>query len=167
MTFFYDRFEFEQGSRLTGIWVWPWPGDPGVDNVALVSQVRLGAGQDGSLECDFLSSHLPWAAGGVHGVGPEGDPWLVVVQMAPRAAAGELVASMPEELRAIVTSVGVDTATGTLTVLISDHLSVRLGDVSNLADKLARLLAQVRTGLDEVCELDVSTAEIGVVKCVA
>lgn len=94
MTFFYDRFEFEQGSRLTGIWMWPWPGDPGADNVALVSQVRLGAGQDGSLECDFLSSHLPWAAGGVHGVGPEGDPWLVVVQMAPRAAAGELVGSV-------------------------------------------------------------------------
>ena len=93
MTYFYNRFEFEPGSRLTGIWSWPWRGDPAVDLVALVSHVRLGPGQDGSLESDFLSSHLPWAFGGFHGVGPDGDPWLVVVQVAPRSAAGGLVRS--------------------------------------------------------------------------
>lgn len=93
MTYFYDRFEFEPGSRLTGIWSWSWRSDPAVDLVALVSHVRLGPGQDGSLESDFLSSHLPWAFGGFHGVGPDGDPWLVMVQVAPRSAAAELVGS--------------------------------------------------------------------------
>ena len=93
MTYFYDRFEFEPGSRLTGIWSWPWRRDPAVDLVALVSHVRLGPGQDGSLESDFLSSHLSWAFGGFHGVGPDGDPWLVVVQVAPKSAADELVGS--------------------------------------------------------------------------
>ncbi len=93
MTYLYDRVDFEPGSRLTGIWTWPWRGDPGADLVTLVSHVRLGPGQDGSLECDFLSSHLPWAFGGFHGVGPDGDPWLVMVQVAPRSAAGELVGS--------------------------------------------------------------------------
>jgi hypothetical protein len=93
VTYFYDRFEFEPGSRITGIWMWPWRGDPGADLVALVSHVRLGPGQDGSLESDFLSSHLPWAFGGFHGVGPDGDPWLVVVQVAPRSAAADVVGS--------------------------------------------------------------------------
>ena len=90
MTFIYDRFWFDHGSRLTGVWLWPWQGDADHDDlVALVSQVYLGDGQDGALEADFLCSHLPWAFGGIHGVGPEGDPWLIAIQVAP-AAASEL-----------------------------------------------------------------------------
>ncbi len=87
MTFIYDRFWFDHGSRLTGVWLWPWHGDPDHDDlVALVSQVYLGDGQDGALEADFLCSHLPWTFGGIHGVGPEGDPWLIVIQLVPAAA---------------------------------------------------------------------------------
>ena len=87
MTFIYDRFWFDPGSRLTGVWLWPWQGDTDHDDlVALVSQVYLGDGQDGALEADFLCSHLPWAFGGIHGVGPEGDPWLIVIQVVPAAA---------------------------------------------------------------------------------
>lgn len=93
MTFFYDRFWFEPGSRLTGVWLWPWPGGDSGEWVALVSHVRLGSGQDGGLESDFLCSHLPWAFGGFHGVGPGGDPWLVVIQAAPARAARELAGS--------------------------------------------------------------------------
>lgn len=87
MTFIYDRFWFDNGSRLTGVWLWPWQGDADHDDlVALVSQVYLGDGQDAALEADFLCSHLPWAFGGIHGVGPEGDPWLIVIQVVPAAA---------------------------------------------------------------------------------
>ena len=87
MTFIYDRFWFDPGSRLTGVWLWPWQGDADHDDlVALVSQVYLGDGQDGDLEADFLCSHLPWAFGGIHGVGPEGDAWLIVIQIVPAAA---------------------------------------------------------------------------------
>jgi hypothetical protein len=87
VTFIYDRFWFDPGSRLTGVWLWPWHGDADDDDlVALVSQVYLGEGQDGALEADFLCSHLPWAFGGIHGVGPEGDPWLIVIQVVPAAA---------------------------------------------------------------------------------
>jgi hypothetical protein len=42
---------------------------------------------------------------------------------------------------------------------------VRLGDSQNLDEKLARLLKQVRSGLDGVCQLDVSTSDAGVVPC--
>lgn len=83
------------------------------------------------------------------------------------AAAGDLISSMPQEVRAVTTSVGVDTGTSTITITISDRLTVRLGDTTALADKLARLLAQLRGGLDGVCELDVSTPEIGQVECSA
>lgn len=93
MTYFYDRFWFESGSRLTGVWLWPWPGDESADNLVLISHVRLGAGQDGVLESDFLSSHLPWAFGGFHGVDADGDPWLVVIQVAPAHVASRLVDS--------------------------------------------------------------------------
>lgn len=93
MTYFYDRFFFEPESRLTGVWLSPWRGDEFGDHVALVSHVRLGAGQDGALESDFLSSHLPWAFGGFHGVDPSGDPWLIVIQISPSEAARELANS--------------------------------------------------------------------------
>lgn len=91
MTYFYDRFFFDPGSRLTGFWTWRWPGDADADNVALVSHIRLGEMQDGELETNFLSSHLPWTYGGFHGVDPHGDPWLVVIQICPRNTAAKLV----------------------------------------------------------------------------
>ena len=93
MTFIYDSMWFEPGSRLTGIWQWPWPGDDDADDLmVLLSKVSLGDGQDGALESDFLSSHTAWAFGGIHGVGPDGSPWLVLAQIAP-AVAGALVSS--------------------------------------------------------------------------
>ena len=84
MTFLYENFWLESGSRLTGTWLWPWRGsEEGQDLVVLISKVTLGINQDGSMECDFLSSHVPWAFGGIHGVGPSGDPWLMLAQIAP------------------------------------------------------------------------------------
>ncbi len=88
---------------------------------------------------------------------------------APYAAVAELVSSLPPEIRDITQSVGVDASTGTLTVVLAndqpDGVSVRLGDEQGLDEKLARLLRQVRKGLDGVCALDVSTSDAGVVPC--
>lgn len=88
MSWLFDNFWFEPGSRMTGIWLWPRRGTHDTrDDVVLFSLIRLGAGQDGALESDFTSSHLPWAFGGIHGVGPDGSPWLLVAQVAPQPAA--------------------------------------------------------------------------------
>ncbi|MEI7546781.1 MAG: FtsQ-type POTRA domain-containing protein [Actinomycetota bacterium] len=84
---------------------------------------------------------------------------------APYASAAQLVVALPTEIRSITTSVGVDTATGGLTMLLSGSVKVRLGDLRNLDEKLARLLGQVRQGLSGRCELDVSTDEVGAVPC--
>ena len=88
---------------------------------------------------------------------------------APYAAVAELVSSLPPEIRDVTQSVGVDASTGTLTMVLAndqpDGVSVRLGDERGLDEKLARLLRQVRKGLDGVCALDVSTSDAGVVPC--
>lgn len=86
------------------------------------------------------------------------------------SAAAQLVVGLPDEIRALTQSVGVDAATGTLTLALDGSLDgstvpVRLGDAKNLDEKLARLLLQIRSGLDGVCGLDVSTGDAGVVRC--
>lgn len=89
---------------------------------------------------------------------------------APYASAGLLVLALPSEVRRITRSIGVDSSTGTLSMVLAspddgkaDPIQIRLGDDKALDDKLARLLQQVRTGLDGVCSIDVSTSEVGVV----
>ena len=86
---------------------------------------------------------------------------------APYASAASLVVAMPAEIRTLVASIGLDSATGTLSIQLSSGakkpIDVRLGDSSGLDDKLARLLSQVRKGLGGVCSLDVATSEVGVV----
>ncbi|MEQ1701232.1 MAG: FtsQ-type POTRA domain-containing protein [Ilumatobacteraceae bacterium] len=86
------------------------------------------------------------------------------------ASAAQLIVGLPEEIRGITQSVGVDAATGTLSLALDGEVDgttvpVRLGDAKNLDEKLARLLLQIRSGLDKVCGLDVSTSDAGVVYC--
>jgi cell division septal protein FtsQ len=88
----------------------------------------------------------------------------------PYGSAGVLVVSLPPEIRRVTKSIGVDSSTGTLSMVLAspadsntDPIQVRLGDDKALDDKLARLFQQVRTGLDGVCSIDVSTSEVGVV----
>ena len=85
-------------------------------------------------------------------------------------AAAQLVVGLPDEIRSILQSIGVDAATGTLSLALDGVVDgttvpVRLGDAKNLDEKLARLLLQIRSGLDDVCGLDVSTSDAGVVYC--
>ena len=88
---------------------------------------------------------------------------------APYASVAELVSSLPPEIRDITMSVGVDAGTGTLTMVLAndqpDGVGIRLGDAQAIDEKLARLLKQVRTGLDGICQIDVSTSDAGVVPC--
>jgi len=90
---------------------------------------------------------------------------------APYADAALLVRSLPGEIRVLTRAVVLDSAVGTMSLLLSpsasasseDPVVVRLGDAENLDAKLVRLLGQVRSGLEGVASLDVSTEEIGVV----
>ena len=88
---------------------------------------------------------------------------------APYASVAELVSSLPAEIRNITLSVGVDAGTGTLTMVLANDqphgVGVRLGDAKALDEKLARLLQQVRSGVDGVCEIDISTSDAGIVPC--
>jgi len=90
------------------------------------------------------------------------------------ASVAELVVALPDEIGAITRSVGADPVTGTLTLFLGGDgiasggdsvLGARLGNPDDLDQKLARLLLQVRDGLDGVCGLDVSTSVAGVVRC--
>lgn len=87
----------------------------------------------------------------------------------PYAAAGRLVLALPAEIRSLLVDMGLDSGTGLLSLQLRGSadrtVEVRLGDESALDDKLARLLQQIRRGLDDICGLDVSTSEVGLVKC--
>jgi cell division protein FtsQ len=87
------------------------------------------------------------------------------------AAAAQLWIAVPPEIRAITESITVDTAAGTLGMVLrrpeeavgESTIDVRLGDPSNMPDKLARLLQIVRRGLDTTIPIDVSSQDVGVV----
>ena len=92
MGYFFDTFYFEPGSRMTGIWHAGTDLDTQVELVATASLVRFGKDQHDQLEADFLGSHLPFHFGGFHGVGPDGQPWAMMLQIAP-APLADLVGS--------------------------------------------------------------------------
>jgi hypothetical protein len=84
MGYFFDRFPFEVGARMTGVWT----ARPGrAQDAAMAHLIGLGPGQDAFAESPFVGAHLPLQAGGLHGVGPDGQAWLVVVQSAPAGIA--------------------------------------------------------------------------------
>lgn len=94
MGYFYNEFPFPAGSRLTGLWTAPLRVDAAQEVVATATLVQLGRLQHDVVESDFLSAHLPFHLGGFHGMGPDGWPWTVLLQLAPVSAAG-LVAADP------------------------------------------------------------------------
>ena len=95
MGYFFTEFWFEPGSRMTGIWTAESRVDPSGDLVAFAHKIELGQDQDGSVEADFLGAHLPFHSGGFHGVGPDGHPWAVMLQVAPKAAAALVGSTNP------------------------------------------------------------------------
>jgi len=87
MGYLYANLPFAPGSRLTGVWTLPDRYDATADCLAYGQLVWLGSGQDPDVESDFLSAHVPFAIGGLHGVGPDGEPWTYLVQVMPADAA--------------------------------------------------------------------------------
>ncbi|MEQ1872113.1 MAG: FtsQ-type POTRA domain-containing protein [Ilumatobacteraceae bacterium] len=84
---------------------------------------------------------------------------------APYSATAQLVLGLPSEIRSITESVSLNAATGALALQFTGDTLVQLGDASNMDEKLARLLSVVRGGLDGICQIDVSTREVGSVPC--
>jgi hypothetical protein len=68
------------GSRMTSVWHHRRDERDRSGDWALMHFVELGADQHVEVEGDFLSSHLPFSAGGIGGVFPNGKPWLLVLQ---------------------------------------------------------------------------------------
>jgi hypothetical protein len=88
MGYFFNTFDFEPGSRMTGVWQAGASLDAGADLIATAGLVQFGRDQHDELEADFLGSHLPFHFGGFHGVGPDGHPWAMMLQVSPVSAAG-------------------------------------------------------------------------------
>ena len=83
---------------------------------------------------------------------------------APWAAAAQMVAALPAEIRAITTAAAVDAGTGDLGLVLQPAITVRLGGFAGVDAKLARLLQSVRDGLLGIVSIDVSTAEVSVTR---
>lgn len=92
------------------------------------------------------------------GVGPDLEPGSMSGTQFAQAA--QMVGALPSELRAITESASVDATTGDLGLRLAGGVEVRVGTFDRLDAKLARLLQQVRDGLDGVGRLDVSTDEV-------
>jgi cell division protein FtsQ len=83
----------------------------------------------------------------------------------PFASAAQLAIALPPQIRALTESIGVDATGGNLTLQLQNDLKVQLGPAADLSGKLVRLLSVVQGGLDGICGLDVSTADIAPTKC--
>jgi cell division protein FtsQ len=97
----------------------------------------------------------------ISGTGPDLEPGSL--SGAPYARASQMVGALPAELRLITASVSVDPTTGELGLVLAgpvDSIEVRIGTFDGLDSKLARLLQQVRDGLDDVERIDVSSDDI-------
>lgn len=81
------------------------------------------------------------------------------------AAGAQLALALPDEIRAITTSIGVDATTNELSLELdapdAAGVHVRLGTVAGIEDKLARLVMVVRDGLEPGQQVDVATNEVG------
>ncbi|MFT3854846.1 MAG: FtsQ-type POTRA domain-containing protein [Ilumatobacteraceae bacterium] len=81
------------------------------------------------------------------------------------AAGAQLALALPDEIRTITTSIGVDATTNELSLELdapeAKGVHVRLGTVSGIEDKLARLVMVVRGGLKPDQQVDVATNEVG------
>ncbi len=83
---------------------------------------------------------------------------------APYAVAASVALALPSEVRAMLTSMSVDGATGDLSLLLDERIAVRFGDGADMSDKLRRLLQVVRNGVDDVTAIDVTSDDPSVTR---
>ncbi len=96
----------------------------------------------------------------IEGLAPDTDPGQAAGT--PFALAAQLVSALPAEIRSLTDAVTVDAASGDFGLVLRGPVAVRLGGFDRMDAKLARLLQQVREGLDDVTSLDLATDEIAV-----
>jgi cell division protein FtsQ len=96
----------------------------------------------------------------IEGLAPDSEPGQLAGT--PFALAAQLVAALPTEIRAATDAVTVDAASGDFGLVLRGPITVRLGGFDRMDTKLARLLQQVREGLDGITGLDLATDEIAV-----
>ncbi|MBI5090431.1 MAG: FtsQ-type POTRA domain-containing protein [Actinobacteria bacterium] len=119
--------------------------------------------------------------------GPAPDSEAGELAGPPFAAAAQMVSALPPEIRSLAVSATVDATTGDLGLSLmrpapttvddgtgttvpagvdapglDDPIEVRIGSSVNLDSKLARLLQQIRDGIDDVDRIDVSTDPMSV-----
>lgn len=97
----------------------------------------------------------------ISGAGPDLEPGSM--SGTRFAQASQMIGALPAELRVMTESVSVDATTGELSLALagpSGPIEVRVGTFDALDAKLARLLQQVRDGLDDVERIDVSSDDI-------
>lgn len=96
----------------------------------------------------------------IEGLAPDSEPGQLAGT--PFALAAQLVAALPAEIRDRTEAVTVDAATGDFGLRLQGPIEVRLGGFDRMDTKLARLLQQVRDGLEGITGIDVATDEIAV-----
>jgi hypothetical protein len=132
--------------------------------------VATYAGSDGMFRVIDRAGRVLTVLGGrpidyllLTGAAPDSDPGQFAG--AAYAAAAQLALALPDEIRTITTSIGVDATTNELTLELdapdASGVHVRLGTVTGIEDKLARLVMAVRDGLTPDQQLDVATNEVG------
>jgi cell division protein FtsQ len=95
------------------------------------------------------------------GVGPDLDPGSLAGTQFAEAA--QMAGALPAEIRSITESASVDATTGDLGLRLAGGIEVRVGTFDRLDAKLARLLQEIRDGLDGKGGLDVSTDDVVVI----
>lgn len=93
MALLFNVIEFPDLSRMTGVWTNSTHDADAGDEVTLAQLIVFPPDQDPVVESDFLCSHLPFHVGGFHGVFPDGQGWMVVLQKAPASASTGLMAA--------------------------------------------------------------------------
>ena len=80
MAFLFGAVPAVVDSRMTSVWHSRTDGRDRSGDWAMAHFIKLPGDQRVDIEGDFLSSHLPFSLGGVGGVFPNGEPWLLVLQ---------------------------------------------------------------------------------------
>lgn len=77
------EFFYQEGSRLTGVWLESQPAVTGSGNLAGFYFIDIPSDQHVELEATFLGPFLPFKVGGIYGNNPDGSQWIVFALVGP------------------------------------------------------------------------------------
>ena len=77
------EFFYQEGSRLTGVWLESQPAVKGSGNLAGFYFIDIPSDQHVELEATFLGPFLPFKVGGMYGNNPDGSQWIVFALVGP------------------------------------------------------------------------------------